>query len=194
MIGNGSRNNTLDANRVPNTPDTRIRPPYGIQGRENCPANSFGSPKARKIPVSTFSPVISVSPVLSSAPGRAVDLEICVSALSSTALSHSRTGRRPFSRSSGPGQSRASLTDPNHLPCMSCSLPRWAGSGARWSPSCALPRQTSNARSALNGFQRGAGLRVALFEHRLQICDLDRLAQEPVHAGFQAAVAILLEC
>jgi hypothetical protein len=40
-----------------------------------------------------------------------------------------------------PCQSRASLTDPNHLPCMPCSIPRWTGSGARWLPSCAFPRR-----------------------------------------------------
>ena len=39
-----------------------------------------------------------------------------------------------------PSQSRASLTDPNHLPYMPCSLPRWTGSGARWLASCAFPR------------------------------------------------------
>ena len=39
-----------------------------------------------------------------------------------------------------PSQSRASLTDPNHLPCMPCSIPRWTGSGARWLASCAFPR------------------------------------------------------
>src|SRR5262249_189172 len=39
----------------------------------------------------------------------------------------------PFLASVGaatPSQSRASLTDPDHLPCMPCSLPRWTGSGA----------------------------------------------------------------
>src|SRR4029434_5060756 len=39
-----------------------------------------------------------------------------------------------------PSQSRASLTDPNHLLCMPCSIPRWTGSGARWLASCACPR------------------------------------------------------
>ena len=39
-----------------------------------------------------------------------------------------------------PSQSRASLTDPDHLPCMPCSIPRWTGSGARWLASCAFPR------------------------------------------------------
>jgi len=39
-----------------------------------------------------------------------------------------------------PSQSRASLTDPNHLPYMPCSIPRWTGSGARWLASCAFPR------------------------------------------------------
>ena len=39
-----------------------------------------------------------------------------------------------------PSQSRASLTNPDHLLCMPCSLPRWTGSGARWLASCAFPR------------------------------------------------------
>ena len=43
-------------------------------------------------------------------------------------------------RGRDPHQSRASLTDPDHLPCMPCSLPRWTGSGARWLASCAFPR------------------------------------------------------
>src|SRR4030095_7387965 len=38
-----------------------------------------------------------------------------------------------------PSQSRASLTNPDHLPCMPCSIPRWTGSGARWLASCARP-------------------------------------------------------
>jgi hypothetical protein len=40
-------------------------------------------------------------------------------------LSKSEIGRRPFWRRSRPppSQSRASLTDPNHLPCMPCSIP-----------------------------------------------------------------------
>src|SRR5262249_50748780 len=49
----------------------------------------------------------------------------------------------PFSVTFGaatPNQSRASLTHPNHLPYMPCSIPRWTGSGARWLASCALPR------------------------------------------------------
>src|SRR5262252_6126020 len=40
-----------------------------------------------------------------------------------------------------PGQSRASLTNPDHLLCMPCSIPRWTGSGARWLTSCAIPRR-----------------------------------------------------
>ena len=58
-------------------------------------------------------------------------------------LSDSQTGRRPLWRRSGPrppGQSRASLTNPGHLPA-SCSLPRWTGSGARWLASGAVPRR-----------------------------------------------------
>src|SRR5436190_684248 len=39
-----------------------------------------------------------------------------------------------------PSQSRASLTDPDRLLCMPCSIPRWTGSGARWLASCAFPR------------------------------------------------------
>jgi len=39
-----------------------------------------------------------------------------------------------------PSQSRASLTNPGHLPA-SCSLPRWTGSGARWLASGAVPRR-----------------------------------------------------
>jgi hypothetical protein len=39
-----------------------------------------------------------------------------------------------------PGQSRASLTNPGHLLCMPCSIPRRIGSGARWLASCAFPR------------------------------------------------------
>src|SRR5215467_7325757 len=39
-----------------------------------------------------------------------------------------------------PNQSRASLTDPDRLLCMPCSIPRWTGSGARWLASCAFPR------------------------------------------------------
>src|SRR5215813_15592590 len=42
--------------------------------------------------------------------------------------------------SATPSQSRASLTNPDHLPCMPCSIPRWTGSGARWLTSCAFPR------------------------------------------------------
>ena len=39
-----------------------------------------------------------------------------------------------------PSHSRASLTNPDHLLCMPCSIPRWTGSGARWLASCAFPR------------------------------------------------------
>ena len=39
-----------------------------------------------------------------------------------------------------PSQSRASLTNPDRLLCMPCSIPRWTGSGARWLASCAFPR------------------------------------------------------
>src|SRR5262249_48144167 len=38
-----------------------------------------------------------------------------------------------------PSQSRASLTDSDHLPYMPCSIPRWTGSGARWLASGAFP-------------------------------------------------------
>jgi hypothetical protein len=40
-----------------------------------------------------------------------------------------------------PGQSRASLTNPDHLLCIPCSIPRWTGSGARWLASGAFPRR-----------------------------------------------------
>jgi len=36
--------------------------------------------------------------------------------------------------------SLASLTGPDRLPCMRCSIPRWTGPGARWLASCAFPR------------------------------------------------------
>ena len=38
-------------------------------------------------------------------------------------------------------QPRASPTDPDRLPYMPCSLPRWTGSGARWLSSCAFQRR-----------------------------------------------------
>ena len=45
------------------------------------------------------------------------------------ALSDAQTGRGPSDhvRKRDFRQSRASPTDPNHLPCMLCSLPRWTG-------------------------------------------------------------------
>src|SRR5262245_42665630 len=40
-----------------------------------------------------------------------------------------------------PSQPRASLTNPGHLLCMPCSIPRRTGPGARWLASCAFPRR-----------------------------------------------------
>ena len=46
-------------------------------------------------------------------------------------------------------QSRASPTDPDHLPCMLCSLPRWTGTGACWFLPCphGLPRFSGGSAS-----------------------------------------------
>ena len=46
-------------------------------------------------------------------------------------------------------QPRASPTDPDHLPCMLCSLPRWTGTGACWFLPCphGLPRFSGGSAS-----------------------------------------------
>jgi hypothetical protein len=55
-----------------------------------------------------------------------------------------------------PSQSRASLTNPDHLLCMPCSIPRWTGSGARWLASCALPRRVLPCPCSLPRFWGGS--------------------------------------
>ena len=63
-----------------------------------------------------------------------------------------------------PSQSRASLTDPDHLPCMPCSLPRWTGSGARWLASCAFPRRVSSLSVRPSPLPWRVGVHIATFE------------------------------
>jgi len=55
-----------------------------------------------------------------------------------------------------PNQSRASLTDPDRLLCMPCSIPRWTGSGARWLASCAFPRGFLPCPCSLPRFRGGS--------------------------------------
>ena len=55
-----------------------------------------------------------------------------------------------------PDQSRASLTDPDHLPCMPCSIPRWTGSGARWLASCAFLRRVLPRPCSLPRYRGGS--------------------------------------
>jgi hypothetical protein len=61
-------------------------------------------------------------------------------------------------------QSRASPTDPDHLPCMLCSLPRWIGPGARWLSSGALPRPVSSLPVQPSPFFRRVGIHIVTFE------------------------------
>jgi hypothetical protein len=61
-------------------------------------------------------------------------------------------------------QSRASPTDPNHLPCMLCSLPRWIGTGARWLSNSALPRRGSSLPVQPSPFFRRVGIHIITFE------------------------------
>jgi hypothetical protein len=55
-----------------------------------------------------------------------------------------------------PSQSRAFLTDPDHLSCMPCSIPRWTGSGARWLASGALPRRVLPCPCSLPRYRGGS--------------------------------------
>jgi hypothetical protein len=55
-----------------------------------------------------------------------------------------------------PSQSRASLTDPDHLPYMPCSIPRWTGSGARWLASGAFPRRVLPCPYSLPRYRGGS--------------------------------------
>src|ERR1700686_2960830 len=61
-------------------------------------------------------------------------------------------------------QSRASPTDPDRLPGMPCSLPRWIGSGARWLSSGALPRRASSLSVRPSPFLRRVGIHDFTFE------------------------------
>src|SRR4029077_8965993 len=63
-----------------------------------------------------------------------------------------------------PSQSRASLTDPNHLPYMPCSFPRWTGSGARWLASCAFPRGLLPCPCSLPRYRGRVGIHITTFE------------------------------
>ena len=63
-----------------------------------------------------------------------------------------------------PSQSRASLTDPDHLLCMPCSIPRWIGSGARWLTSCAFPRGFLPCPCSLPRYRGGSASTLLTFE------------------------------
>ena len=61
-------------------------------------------------------------------------------------------------------QPRASPTNPDHLPCMLCPLPRWTGSGACWLPNGALPRRASSLSARPSPVSRRVGIHVITFE------------------------------
>jgi hypothetical protein len=60
-----------------------------------------------------------------------------------------------------PSQSRASLTHPDHLLCMPCSIPRWTGSGARWLTSC---RRVSSLSVLPSPLSARVGVHIVTFE------------------------------
>ena len=86
-----------------------------------------------------------------------------------------------------PSQSRASLTNPDHLLCMPCSIPRWTGSGARWLASCAFPRGFLPCPYCLPRLAGRVGIHITTFEAcssftRVTAC---RVAHPP-YVGFIA--------
>ena len=79
-----------------------------------------------------------------------------------------------------PSQSRASLTDSDHLPCMPCSIPRWTGSGARWLARGALPRRVSSLSMQPSPLSGRVGVHIVTFEAcssftRVTACRVARL-------------------
>jgi hypothetical protein len=84
-------------------------------------------------------------------------------------------------------QSRASPTDPDHLPCMPCSLPRWIGSGVCWSLPCprGLPRSSGGSAST-SQLSRPAQASLALRPARLLTHHTWALSRGSALAGFPA--------
>ena len=86
-----------------------------------------------------------------------------------------------------PQPSRASLTNPDHLLCMPCSIPRWIGSGARWLASCAFPRRFLPCPCSLPRYRGGSASTLLTFEAcssftRVTAC----IVAHPPYVGFIA--------
>ena len=91
-----------------------------------------------------------------------------------------------------PSQSRASLTDPNHLPCMPCSIPRWTGSGARWLTSGAFPRGFLPCPCCLPRY-RGGSASTSLLSRPAQASHALRPVELLTHPG-QRTTLFYLPC
>src|SRR4051794_31622743 len=78
-------------------------------------------------------------------------------------------------------------TDPDHLPCMPCSLPRWIGTGACWSLPCprGLPRSSGGSAST-SQLSRPAQASLALRPARLLTHHTWALSRGSALAGFPA--------